>query len=311
MATWLVTGGTGFLGRHLLAALGAAASPSDRVVALGRRPPDGGASGSFVVADLLDPPGLRRALDGVRPDFVVHAAGRTPPADPAALYRSNTGATRHLLGALGSLGRAVRVVLVGSAAELGPVPPRRLPIDEECPCRPADAYGLSKWAATRLGLSARGPVEVVVARVFNPIGPGQPPSQAFGRFASRLAGAGPGVVRLEAGDLEARRDFHDVRDAASAVVALAGRGRAGRVYHVGSGASRRVGEGLEVLVRLSGREVEVASTGPVRGPTDSRAAIGRIAGETGWSPRIAFERSLADLWAEVRARARPGSQRVA
>jgi GDP-4-dehydro-6-deoxy-D-mannose reductase len=191
----------------------------------------------------------------VEPDVVIHAAGKTPPGEPDEFYRRNTLATLHLLDALRTTSRRVRVVLAGSAAELGPVPVELLPVGEDHPCRPAGAYGLSKWLATCAGLAAKPPLEVVVARVFNPIGPGIPPSQAFGRFATTLAGGSSEVLTV--GNLEARRDFVDVRDVADALIALARTGRPGGVYHVGTGRSRRVGDGLDYLLRRCGRVVRV------------------------------------------------------
>ncbi len=86
---------------------------------------------------------------------------------------------------------------------------------------PRDAYGRSKYLATSAGLAERSPLEVMVARVFNPIGPGTPPTQAFGRFADRLTDPDADPLDLVVGDLDARRDFIDVRDVARAMIALA------------------------------------------------------------------------------------------
>ncbi len=193
----------------------------------------------------------------------------------------------------------------------GPVPERDLPASEDLPCRPVEGYGLSKYLATVAALAARPPIEPIVARVFNPIGPGLPRSQAFGRFASLLAEA-PGVtsvatdpVILEVGDLEPRRDFIDVRDVARAFVALARSGRPGQVYHVGSGRSERVGDGLDHLIALSGRTVKIVTRpdlGTARGPRDSRANIRRICADTPWRPEIDWRRSLHDLWQDLRPR---------
>jgi nucleoside-diphosphate-sugar epimerase len=293
MSRWLVTGGSGFLGRHVLNAVEGAGSEA---IALGRRRPADWPEDRFVRADLDDALELVRAFDRIRPEVVIHTAGRTPPAPSEVLHEANVGGTSRLLEALRASGRPVRLVLAGSAAELGPVPTDRLPADEGCPPRPTEPYGLSKWAASWLVRRAEG----IVGRIFNPIGPGLPASQAFGRFASILAAAGPDPIRLSVGDLAARRDFVDVRDAAQALVALGLRGRTRSLYHIGTGRSRSVGEGLEELIRLSGRRVNVESSGPGRGPSDSRADIGRIVVETGWSPRIEFERSLADLWEHAR-----------
>src|SRR5207248_1387059 len=154
MRTWLVTGGSGFLGRHLLGALGEGTPEGVRVLAMGRRPPVGGPAGGFVRADLEDRQGLARLVGSMRPEVVFHLAGQTPPSDPARLYRVNVGGTVGLLGALRDAGRPVRVVLAGSAAELGPVPVEDLPVGEGQRCRPMDPYALSKWFATYAGRTA-------------------------------------------------------------------------------------------------------------------------------------------------------------
>jgi nucleoside-diphosphate-sugar epimerase len=299
MPVWLVTGGTGFLGRHVLSEL--QGDGQREVVALGRRRPPESFRGSHIAADLNDATDIARAVAETRPAVVIHTAGRTPPANSDELYRANTLTTVHLLDALRDSGRPVRVVLVGSAAELGPVEIAHLPVSEDHPCHPADAYGLSKLLATAAGLAARPPLDVSVARVFNPIGPGTPATQAFGKFAQRLAAPGPDYVRLEVGDLTTSRDFIDVRDVASALVAIALHGKSGLIYNVGTGRSHRVGLGLERLIELSGRNVEVVSQQVSRpGPQDSRADIRRIAEQTGWHPRISWEQSLSDLWDEAR-----------
>jgi nucleoside-diphosphate-sugar epimerase len=298
MAEWLVTGGSGFIGRHTLEAL----LPCGEVVALGRRCPSGWDPRRFVFADLERPETIDRALELVKPDRVIHAAGKTPPADAEQLYRANAHASRNLIDALQALGRPVRLVLVGSAAELGPVTEDALPVREEHPCHPADAYGMSKWMATIAGLSARPPLEVVNARVFNPIGPGQPTSQVLGRFTERLLSGEPGPLIV--GNIEARRDFIDVRDVARALVALALNGSAGCVYHVGTGRSHSVRDGIERLIRASGRSVAIRVDPGLSangGPRDSRANIERIVADTGWRPQIEWERSLGDLWQAAHA----------
>ncbi|WP_435017008.1 NAD-dependent epimerase/dehydratase family protein [Tundrisphaera sp. TA3] len=302
--TWLVTGGSGFLGRPLLDQL-RADRPGDRIVAIGRSISEAWPTVDFQAADLESDDSLAEAVAEIRPDRVVHLAGRTPPASADQLYRSNVIGTLKLLDALRALDRPMRIVLAGSAAELGPVREANLPVGEDAPCHPVGPYGLSKFLATTAGLAAGPPLEVAVARVFNPIGPGMPVSQAFGRFASALA-SGTGPIRLPVGDLEARRDFIDVRDVARGLLAIIERGHCGRVYLVGTGRSRRVGDGLDTLIALSGREVTVeAGQAPPSVPADSRADIARIVRETGWNPAVPWEQSLRDLWDEAVRQARP------
>jgi GDP-4-dehydro-6-deoxy-D-mannose reductase len=316
MPIWLITGATGFLGRHVLKALESElrgdSHPDGAIVVLGRRRPECWPESAFVEADLEHPESLRRSIQAIRPDHVIHTAGKAPPAPDEALYRGNFWATIRLLNALRSLNRKVRVTLAGSAAELGPVPSAALPVDESRPCSPVEAYGRSKWMASVAGLAERPPLEVNVARVFNPVGPGMPPALAFAEFATQLLSSSKDPMTLLAGDLDARRDFVDVRDTARALVAIALRGRPGLVYHVGTGQSRTVREGLEHLIRLSGRSVRVCADPRRRsrkGPSDSRANIGRIQDHTDWTPSIPFEQSLADLWEDVRSQPtlQPGS----
>ena len=311
MAVWLITGATGFVGRHVLDAVKAGveglARSETEVVALGRRCPLGWPERSFVAADLNDTASLRQAVQTISPDFVVHTAGRTPPALDEELYRSNFWATIHLLGALRTLKKPLRVVLSGSAAELGSVDASDLPVDEAYRCQPDSAYGRSKWLATNAGLAEKAPLDVLVGRVFNPIGPGTPATQAFGRFADCLSDSDPDPLSLSVGDLETRRDFIDVRDVARAMIAVALRGQAGLIYHVGTGRSQRVGDGLERLIRHSGRSVEVHVDPTLqsrRGAADSRANIDRIVSHTGWHPTVSWEQSLIDLWREAQDRKR-------
>jgi GDP-4-dehydro-6-deoxy-D-mannose reductase len=150
-------------------------------------------------------------------------------------------------------------------------------------------------------------LEVVGARIFNLIGPGLPTSQAFGAFAAGLCARDPDPLTLSVGDLDSRRDFVDVRDVARALTALATLGQPGLVYHVGTGCSHRVGDGLDRLIHLSGRAVNVVVRPDqvgMRGPIDSRADIRRIVEHTGWRPEISWEQSLEDLWSEASARLR-------
>ena len=308
MSCCLITGASGFLGRHLCDLLPEIRPAGEQRIAIGRTDPGHPAIHKFHPADLLDRHRVRDLIASTRPATVFHLAGRTPPGQPEEYYRDNLLATVSLLDALRDAGSPSRVILVGSAAELGPVPVESLPVGEDHPARPAEPYGLSKWLAAAAGLAMAPPLEVVVARVFNLIGPGMSTSQALGRFAAELA-RGPGPVRLAVGDLEARRDFIDARDVAGALASLASRGTPGRVYHVGTGRSRRVGDGLDRLIELSGRAVSVevdSDRGRSRGPVDSRADIGRIAAETGWSPRIGWDESLRDLWDDALRRAGRG-----
>jgi GDP-4-dehydro-6-deoxy-D-mannose reductase len=299
MPVWLVTGGSGFLGQHLLAELKANRPLGVSIVAAGRRCPKGWDRAAFVALDLEDSGESLQVINDLRPSCIFHLAGKTPPATDVQFNQLNAVLTARLMQELAIGGFPCRFILAGSAAELGPVPVEDLPVAEDYPCQPTEPYGASKCRSTRIALSSsRPPLEVLVARVFNPIGPGLPVSQSLGRFASILS-EGTGPIRLRVGDLDARRDFIDVRDVAAGLLGLALRGQPGELYHVGTGHSHAVREGLDALIRLSGRDVTVdidPALARQRGPSDSRAQIRKIQDHVGWSPGIAWDRSLIDLW---------------
>ncbi len=300
-ATWLITGSTGFLGRHVVTEL--ASEHRVRAIGLGRAggmPPSG--LDEFVTIDPFAVESWEAAARRFEPTVVLHLAGRTPPADRAAMVRDNIDLTRVLITALENVGKPVRMVYCGSAAELGDVPESLLPANESITPKPLSDYGLTKWEAALIALRARPPVETVAARIFNPIGPGQPCSQVFGRYArvfreERTRRSQPWTIA----GLSNRRDFVDARDVARALIALGHEGQKGQVYHIGAGVSRSVGEGLEILAKLAGCSAPLLEdlTELSRGPKDSVADIRRIMAETTWRPSIDFRTSLEDLWNEV------------
>lgn len=296
--TWLITGASGFLGRALVDLL--QQRPNQKQILISRNPTPCRENQIQLHPNLMQPPELHSIIDKHRPDIVLNLAGRTPPATDTELWNDNAELTFNLLKALQFSQYPIRLVHAGSAAELGEVPMEKLPVDESYKAAPVTAYGKSKLAASEAVLKANGQIKPIVARLFNLIGPGQSTHQAFGRYAAELAASScNNRLELKAFGLSHRRDFIDVRDAASAILALADHGRSNQVYHVGTGVSRSLGEGLEILARNSGRNVKWVESlnQSAQGPADSKASIRLIQKDTGWSPQIPFEKSLADLWA--------------
>lgn len=305
MSRWLVTGGSGFLGRHVLAHLRREIEAGD-VVVVGRRVPPGVPESRFHRIDLADrPEPVSALLDSFRPDVVLHLAGRTPPADSATLERESLVMAENLLNPLTRRGEACRVVLAGSAAEYGPVSGDELPVGEERACQPSESYGIGKLRAwERAWELARGTaLRLTNARLFNLVGPGMPASQAFGRFAELLA-AGSGPITLQVGELNTRRDFVDVRDAARAVVRLGRTEPPGPIVNIATGRSHTIHEGLQRLIELSGREVRIErdpEQAARPGPVDFRGRNDRLRATCGWVPLVSLRQSLADLWRATRS----------
>jgi nucleoside-diphosphate-sugar epimerase len=267
----LLTGGTGFLGRHILAAATdwqvtgvtrAAKASTPGELALG--------PGPWTRADFA------RALAEVRPDVVLHCAGAAHAPDSRSCFEANTVLAAELLSAAAASSRPPRVVLIGSAAEYGVVPLDKQPVAETFQCLPRTEYGVAKYAQTLLGSAAamRG-LPVLVARLFNPVGVGMPGQLALPSFARQIAGSESRCV-LRVGDLSAARDFLDVAEAARLLLGLAAMADwPWPVVNVCSGRAWRLGELLDGLIAVSGIEVRAEPDPALLRPGDMPVLTGR------------------------------------
>jgi GDP-4-dehydro-6-deoxy-D-mannose reductase len=268
----LVTGASGFLGQHVLAEL---AARGIETWSLGRRcPVTVGPERHIVLASVLDVRTLSDSLRRVAPSIVLHLAG-TATAPLAEMYEANTIFAANLLSAAASIPTPPRVFLAGTAAEYGPVSEIDLPVTEQTPAAPRDAYGISKLAQTYHGLSAaeRG-LGVVVGRIFNAVGPGMPEHLALGSFAAQIHRLGPAGGVLETGDLDVERDFVEVSDVAALAVDLAMRTDVTGIVHLSSGVPTSLRQLVEGLLRYAGKPVELRRVAGRRGITSVRRHYG-------------------------------------
>lgn len=290
----LVLGGTGFLGRSVAAALGAAGM-SVRAAARGEVP--GQHRGLRIDLCTSTPASLRALLHELRPDAVVNCAGATD-GHPRTLDALNVTVPGLLVDALLGAERPCRLVHLGSAAEYGATP-FGSSVGEEDPVCPVGAYGESKLAGTlRVGLGRRAGLDAVVLRVFNPVGPGAPETTLLGRLAAALRAAPPGT-QLETGPLSATRDVLDVRDVADAVVAAVSADELPHgIVNVGSGEATAVRDLVDLLVRHAGggRGVVEGEGGSVRSAAVAwqRADVSRALADLDWKPVRPLARAVAD-----------------
>jgi GDP-4-dehydro-6-deoxy-D-mannose reductase len=303
----LITGVSGFVGGHMVDLLRAEA-PQAEIVGLDSRPGNRArALGIEIVkADLQDPVSVRRALEQVRPDRLVHLAAQSSPQrsweDPAGTLKTNLLGLLHLLEAARTLSLEPRLLVVGSAEEYGLVQPHQMPLREEAPLRPASPYAVSKVAqgflALQYALSLGLPI--VRTRTFHHTGPRRGEQFAESSFARQLAEieAGRRPPWVEVGNLDAVRDFTDVRDVVRAYWALLDRGAPGEVYNVCSGRGVKMTDLLEELVALSGLEVEIRVDPSRLRPLDVPVVVGdpsRLCAATGWHASIPLSQTLRDL----------------
>ena len=298
----LVTGADGFIGRHLVREL---ERYRVRVTGLTRRARQdkrfiamGSAAGWPIDC-------LAHILDMTDPDVVFHLAGGAA-GSPAELEQLNLGLTRTLMAAL-SRGQA-RPVLVccGSAAEYGRAHIDGLPTPETARCAPESAYGASKFAQTNeaLAFGEQSGARVLVARIFNPIGPGMPPYLAIGEFARQIAAMPPHGGVLRTGNLAVSRDFIDVEDVASALHRLAAHPVARGVVNICSGKPTRLDGLVELLITASGKPVHIEPD-PARLRGQERSSIfgdpTLLHHLVGALPPTDYRTVIARIWAHAQA----------
>jgi GDP-4-dehydro-6-deoxy-D-mannose reductase len=260
----------------------------------------------FVSAELTEPEQVRDLLTRVQPEAIYHLAGQSFVAaswrDPWQTLETNIRGLLNLIEGLYHLKLGARLLSVGSNEEYGLVRPDDLPIRETTPARPNSPYGVSKAAQDLLGLQyflSYG-LPIIRVRPFNHIGPRQNDRFVAQAFARQIAEAEAGLrpATIQVGNLDAARDFSDVRDVVRAYHLLMEQGQPGEVYNVGSGTPHKVHELLDLLLSLSQVTIRVETDPERLRPSDvpiSYADISKITATVGWTPRIPFEQSVYDV----------------
>jgi nucleoside-diphosphate-sugar epimerase len=205
--------------------------------------------------------GIENIIKDNRPDVVFHLAGTFQASCASDMLEANCLFAAKLLDAVKASGMGCRIVLMGSAAEYGPVEESALPILEEQPARPETLYGISKFSQTMIGMAfAREGMDVVVARPFNVLGVGMSDFLAIPGFARQLreikSGNAPAV--LKTGNLDTSRDFISVNSCVQALWLLAkAKGASGRIVNICSGKARSIRSIVEQMINMAGLSVRM------------------------------------------------------
>lgn len=270
----LVTGMTGFVGGHLARHLGE----------LGHEAAAGGRG--------------ELALDGI--DAVIHLAG-TRVGSPTEVITTNVIGTARVLETVASARRPIRTITVSSSAMYGG---STVVLDENAMIAPVTAYGASKASAdliTAQVFVATG-LPTFRARPFNIVGPGQRGDYFAATCARQLVEIERGVREpvLRLGNLASHRDFVDVRDVATGLVAILERGKPGEAYNICSGIATSVRALVDAMVRAIALEVAIESTDAT--PSDVPFQVGSNAklSRLGWAPRFSLADSVRDILADWR-----------
>lgn len=302
----LVTGAGGFVGSLLVRQLAAKLPAGSALFAAGHEG-DGGTIMPLAL-DVTDGKAVEDAVRAVAPSRVMHLAAissfHLARQNPRRAWDVNLYGTLNLADALLKHAPDATLVFAGTSEAYGEAfNHSAMPLDEHAPLLPRSLYAATKAAADlALGQMAHDGLKTVRFRPFNHTGPGQGADFVVPAFAAQIArieaGLAPPVIHV--GNLDARRDFLDVRDVIAAYeTVLLGQGfPSGAVFNLSSGKPRRIGDVLDGLLALSNVEIEVRVDPARLRPNEVPVVAGSsaLAREAlGWEPKIAWHRTLADV----------------
>jgi GDP-4-dehydro-6-deoxy-D-mannose reductase len=250
-------------------------------------------------------------VTGSQPNRVYHLAAMSSVqeslADPIGTLYNNIAVQVNLLEAVGELVPTARVLIVSSSEIYGRVQGDK-PLDEDAPLQPENPYAVSKAAQDLLAYQygVTHGLDIVRVRAFNHIGPGQSDRFVASSFAKQIAEieAGRREPVLHVGNLQARRDFTDVRDIVRAYELAMLRGEKGAVYNVGSGIGIPIQTLLDMFVARSRVPVRIEVARDRLRSADAPLVVcdcTRFHQQTGWKPEIPLETTIDDILAYWRS----------
>ena len=255
--------------------------------------------------DILDKENIVSLLYDVRPTHIFHLAAQSSVGvawkNPGLTIDVNIKGSVNVLDAVRELFYKPRILMIGSGEEYGHIKEGEVPISEDNHIRPGNIYAATKACQNMIGsIYAKAyDMELVQVRAFNHIGPGQASLFVVSDFCKQVAEIEKGLREpvIRVGNLQARRDFTDVRDVVKAYYLLACKGKAGETYNVGSGHAVPISEILETIISKSAYKISVEVDANKIRPVDVpiiEADISKINSQTGWKPEIPIVQTIED-----------------
>jgi len=257
--------------------------------------------------DLTDSSAVRDLIENVKPDLIFHLAAQSfvkaSWIEPSQTMHTNTVGQINLFEAIRRIpDYNPKIQIAGSSEEYGAAACLPEPITENEPLLPLSPYGVSKVAQDLLGFQyykSYG-LHVVRTRAFNHTGPRRGEVFVCSSFAKQIVDIERGnqdVIKV--GNLEAIRDFTDVRDTVAAYWLALEKGEPGEVYNICGGAGIYSMESiLQMLVEESGTQIKFEQDESRMRPSDLPTLIGsakKFRIQTGWKPKIRMKETLKDI----------------
>ncbi len=256
--------------------------------------------------DLRDATSTRDVIEEIHPDRIFHLAAQsfvpTSWRAPTESLVTNVIGQLNIFEAMRKIDLKARIQIACSSEEYGMVYDNELPVTEDQPLRPLSPYGVSKVGQDLLGYQyfMSYQMDIVRTRGFNHTGPRRAPVFVVSDFAKQIADIEKGKKEpvLRVGNLDAERDFTDVRDIVRAYYLSLEKGKSGEVYNLCSEKSWKIRDMLDRLLSLTKAKIEVRRDSSRLRPSDVprlRGDCSKFRRDTGWVPRIPFEQTLEDM----------------
>ena len=260
----------------------------------------------LVETDLRDASNVEELVRNFKPERIFHLAAQsyvvTSWKAPTETITTNIIGTVNIFEAVRRAGINPRILVACSSEEYGYVEPDEVPITEDNPLRPLSPYGVSKVGQDLLAyqyFKSFG-LDAVRTRAFNHTGPRRGRVFVCSDFAIQVVEIAKKLrpPEVTVGNLDAVRDFTDVRDTVRAYWLALEKGKKGEVYNISSGTGYSIGEILDKLIAISGVDVKVVQDAARLRPSDVPLLIGdnsKFRADTGWEPEISFDKTLSDI----------------
>ncbi|OXM86647.1 GDP-mannose 4,6-dehydratase [Paenibacillus rigui] len=260
----------------------------------------------LIECELRDPFSVESLIGEEKPDYIFHLAAQsfvpTSWNSPIDTIHNNVAGQVNIFEAVRRFQLDTRIQIACSSEEYGQVEPDEVPIREDNPLRPLSPYAISKMAQDYLGYQYYKSfgLHVVRTRTFNHTGPRRGENFVTSNFAKQIADIEKGkrAPIIYVGNLEAKRDFTDVRDVVRAYWLALQNGEPGECYNIASGSCCTIKEMLELLLSYSNVQIEIKEDPTRLRPSDVEILLGdysRFHQTTGWTPEIPFEKTMLDL----------------
>lgn len=308
----LIIGAAGFVGGYLAGFLSERRGMEVYVTKLPQEEFRGNSNRVYNL-NILNKEEIVSLLFEARPDYIFHLAAQSSVGvawkNPSLTIDINIKGSVNVMDAVRELYYKPRILLIGSGEEYGHIEEGEIPIREKNRIRPGNIYAATKACQNMIGniYAQAYDMEVMMVRAFNHIGPTQAPIFVVSDFCRQVAEIEKGIREpiMYVGNLNARRDFTDVRDVVEAYALLVEHGKPGETYNVGRGEAVSIREILDMIIALSDKDIKIEIDKNKLRPVDVpiiEADISKISSLTGWKPKIPLKQTIEETlnyWRET------------